>query len=305
MNRISRWMAALAAVALLAAGCSSSTAGDRRTVVASFYPLAFLAQRISGPGWEVLDLTPPGAEAHDVELGIEDRAAIENADLVAYLGDIGFQPQVEAAVEEASGVVVAAADGLELLEGEAHEEEEGETHEGEEELTADPHVWLDPVTFATVEERVTEGLVSADPDGRDGYEERAAELRAELEALDGEFQQGLQGCRFDTMIVSHEAFGYLAQRYGLGQLGVAGLEPEGEPTAERLAEAAEFVREQRAGAIFYEAGAEAQQVAETVASDAGVPALPLYTLEGQPESGDYLTVMRDNLESLREGLDCR
>ncbi len=298
-------MAALAAVALLAAGCSSSTAGDRRTVVASFYPLAFLAQRISGPGWEVLDLTPPGAEAHDVELGIEDRAAIENADLVAYLGDIGFQPQVEAAVEEASGVVVAAADGLELLEGEAHEEEEGETHEGEEELTADPHVWLDPVTFATVEERVTEGLVSADPDGRDGYEERAAELRAELEALDGEFQQGLQGCRFDTMIVSHEAFGYLAQRYGLGQLGVAGLEPEGEPTAERLAEAAEFVREQRAGAIFYEAGAEAQQVAETVASDAGVPALPLYTLEGQPESGDYLTVMRDNLESLREGLDCR
>jgi zinc transport system substrate-binding protein len=305
MNRISRWMAALAAVALLAAGCSSSTAGDRRTVVASFYPLAFLAQRLSGPGWEVLDLTPPGAEAHDVELGIEDRAAIENADLVAYLGDIGFQPQVEAAVEEASGGVVAAADGLELLEGEAHEEEEGETHEGEEVLTADPHVWLDPVTFATVEERVAEGLVSADPDGRDGYEERAAELRAELEALDGEFQQGLEGCRFDTMIVSHEAFGYLAQRYGLGQLGVAGLEPEGEPTAERLAEAAEMVREERAGAIFYEAGAEAQQVAETVASDAGVPALPLYTLEGQPESGDYLTVMRDNLESLREGLDCR
>jgi zinc transport system substrate-binding protein len=296
----SRWMPALAAVTLVAVGCSNasgSSSGDRPTAVGSFYPLAFAIERVAGPGWEVIDLTPPGAEAHDVELNIEDRAAIEDADLVAYLGDIGFQPQVEAAVEEASGEVVAATEGLELLEGEAHQ--------GEEELTADPHVWLDPVTFATVEERVAEGLASADPDGRDGYEERAAELRAELEALDGEFQQGLRGCRFDTMIVSHEAFGYLAQRYGLEQLGIAGLEPEGEPTAERLAEAAEFVRQERAGAIFYEAGGEAQQVAETVASDAGVPALPLFTLEGQPESGDYLTVMRDNLESLREGLDCR
>lgn len=293
-------MPALAAVTLLAVGCStasSSSSDDRRTAVGSFYPLAFAIERVAGPGWEVIDLTPPGAEAHDVELNIEDRAAIEDADLVAFLGDIGFQPQVEAAVQGASGEVIAATDGLELLEGQAHE--------GEEELTADPHVWLDPVTFATVEERVAEGLAWADPDGRDGYEERAAELRAELDNLDQEYRQGLEGCRFDTMIVSHEAFGYLAQRHGLEQLGIAGLEPEGEPTAERLAEAAEFVRQERAGAIFYEAGGEAQQVAETVASDAGVPALPLFTLEGQPESGDYLTVMRDNLESLREGLDCQ
>jgi len=268
------------ALVLAAAACSPAASGER-TVVASFYPLAFAAERIAGPGWEVIDLTPPGTEAHDVELTIEDRAAIEDADVVLFLGDIGFQPQVEAAVHEADGKVVAVSDARPRPGMEAQ---------------VDPHVWLDPVRFAAMVDRIGQALERPGP---------PAELESELEELDERYRSGLQDCTFRTMLVSHEAFGYLAERYGLEQVGLAGLEPEAEPGAADLAEAQAIVEDGRAGAIFYEAGGETQRVAETLADDLGVPTLPLSTLESRPSSGDYLSVMEANLQSLRTGLGCR
>jgi zinc transport system substrate-binding protein len=279
----------LAAVATACAG----QGGDRKTTVASLYPLAFAAQRVAGDGWEVVDLTPPGTEAHDVELSIRDRAALDDAELVLYLGDLGFQPQVEAAVEETPAEVVRAAEGLDLLEG---HEEEGELF--------DPHVWLDPASFSAIVERTADGLAEVDPDGADGYRTRAAELVSDLDAVDSRYREGLSDCRSDTLVVSHEAFGYVAARYGLKQLGLAGLEPEGEPTVATLEEAAATLSAGDARAVFYEAGEEARRIAETVAADAGVIPLPLSTLESEPPSGDYLSVMDDNLEALRRGLEC-
>jgi zinc transport system substrate-binding protein len=279
---MSRFGCAVAGFAItLAAVACAPAAGGERTVVASFYPLAFAAERIAGPGWEVIDLTPPGTEAHDVELTIEDRAAIEDADVVLYLGDIGFQPQVEAAVREADGQVVAVAEV----------EPPGGTDE-----QIDPHLWLDPARFGAMADRIARAL---------GGGAAAPELRSQLEDLDQRYRAGLEECRFRTMLVSHEAFGYLADRYALEQVGLAGLEPEAEPGAADLAEAQALVEDGRAGAIFYEVGGETRRVAETLADDLGVPALPLATLESQPRSGDYLSVMEENLESLREGLGCR
>ena len=289
-------------VAAFAAGCSAS--GDAPSAVASFYPLAYAAERVAGPGWRVIDLTPPGTEAHDVELSLEDRAAIEDADVLLYLGDIGFQPQVEEAVPDVSGEVVAAADGIELAPPVPEEEEEGPEEGGHVEETADPHAWLDPRLFAVMVDRVADGLATVDPDGVDAYEDRAADLGDELEALDKAYREELDGCESHVMVVSHEAFGYLAHAYGLRQIGLTGLSPEAEPTLERLGEAGTALETGAARAVFYEAGDEARRIAESVASDFGVPALPLGTLESEPPSGDYLSVMEDNLESLREGLGC-
>jgi zinc transport system substrate-binding protein len=251
-------------------------AADRNTVVASFYPLAFAAERVADEDWEVVDLTPPGTEAHDVELSLEDRAAIEDAEVVLYLGDYGFQPQVEAAAREAPGTVVAVG-----------------VSSGED-LSADPHVWLDPGHMSVIVEEVAAAIPGASDRG----------LRSELVALSDRYAAGLASCRFRTMIVPHEAFGYLADSFRLTQFGLAGVDPEGEPGAARLARAHQLLTSGRAGAVFYEAGGESEDVAETVAADAGVPALPLSTLESEPPQGSYLSVMEDNLESLRRGLDC-
>jgi zinc transport system substrate-binding protein len=252
-------------------------------VVASLYPLAWAAERVAGPGWEVIDLTPPGTEAHDVELSIEDRAAIEDADVIVYLGDIGFQPQVERAVQEAEGLVV---DASRLL--------------ADERLRTDPHFWLDTALLGAV----TLGTVQALRRVTHIAEDVVQAARQDLDGLHFRFQRVLNDCRYQAIVVPHEAFGYLADRYGFRQFGLAGVTPEGEPTADRMAEARRLIEDGEAGAVFFEPSGESQRAVETLAADAGVPALPLSTLESEPPSGDYISVMEDNLESLRQGLAC-
>jgi zinc transport system substrate-binding protein len=280
-----KWLIPFLSGALFAAGCSGASEG--RTVVASFYPLAFAAQRIAGPEWEVIDLTPPGAEAHDVELSAEDRAALERADVLFYLGDIGFQPQVEAAIDDADGEVVAITDRLSL-------------HPG-----GDPHVWLSPNLYLSAIDLLQVRLWEIDPGDEDGYTARFRRLARALEILEERYERTLSECRFTTLIVPHEAFGWLADHYSLRQFGLAGQIPEAEPGQDRIVEAHRLIEGGQAGAVFFEPGQGSERIARSVAEDAGVPALPLATLESQPPEGDYLTVMEDNLDSLREGLGCR
>jgi zinc transport system substrate-binding protein len=278
-----RWLRLVLAVGLVIALSACSEQQGSRTVVASFYPLAWAAERIAGPGWEVIDLTPPGVEAHDVELTLEDRAAIEDADVIVYLGDIGFQPQVEGAVRDADGLIV---DVSRLL--------------PDERLRRDPHFWLDPA------------LMSAVPLGTVGALRRVTHVgeatvqaaRQDLDGLHLRYQRFLNDCRYQAMIVPHEAFGYIADRFGLRQFGLTGVTPESEPTAARLAEARQLIDDGEAGAVFFEPGGETQRAIDNLAADAGVPALPLSTLESEPPSGDYISVMEDNLRSLRKGLGC-
>jgi zinc transport system substrate-binding protein len=279
---------ALVGILLLAGACSSAESRGR-TLVASFYPLAFLAERIAALEWRVVDLTPPGAEAHDVELTLATRAELERADLVLYMGDFGFQPQVEDAVKEAEGSVLAIGEQVIHLP----------------ERTVDPHVWLDPGAMKTMAGIVARTLAEIDPGG--GYRDRAEPIRADLQDLSSRYEATLDPdrCRFPTAIVSHEAFNYVLGRYGLRQFGLTGLEPEAEPTVERIAMAESLLAREEAGAVFFDPRGEGEKIAESLAADFGVPALPLSTLESEPPSGDYLSVMEDNLGSLRTGLGCR
>ena len=274
----------VAAVALLSLPSCEAADQRARTIVASFYPLAYAAGRIAGPSWEVIDLTPPGSEAHDVELSLDDREAIGRADLLLYLGMNGFQPQVEAAIADTGGVVRGVDDDL-----------------------RDPHLWLSPRTYLDriarfVLEALT-GYAGDDDDRR--YRRRFEALSEDLNRLDEAYTTELSQCRYRTMIVSHEAFSYLAEDYDLRQFGLAGVDPEGEPTFDRIEEALSLIEGGRAGAVLYEPSEEGQRTAEDIARDAGVPALPLSPLESRPPEGDYVSVMEDNLRSLREGLGCR
>lgn len=258
-------------------------------MVASVYPVAFAAEQMADPSWEVIDLTPPGVEAHDLELTLEQRSAIEDADFVIYLGEIGFQPQVEHAIAEAEGRVIDLSLDLEVRNG-----------------VTDPHIWLNPETFGTIGNVLVQEVIC--PFDDPCTEERHLKVRAfeeRLDALGRTFYEGLMDCRYDTMVVTHEAFGYLQEFYGLKQFGLSGLTPEAEPTSERLTQARGLIESGEAGAVFYEARGEDADAGTTLAADLGVPALPLDTLESQPPAGDYFTVMESNLESLREGLQCQ
>jgi zinc transport system substrate-binding protein len=290
VRHLDRAIVAMALVTMLGA-CSSDSSGGRVKVVAAIYPLAWAAERVGGDRVSVEDLTPPGVEAHDTTLTAGQRADIETADVVMYLGQIGLQPDVEDAVKDAGGRVVDVTVGLNIR-----------APSGQ---TLDPHVWLDPVNMEGAVRLIAGALKAVDASGAEAFAAREASTVRDLQGLDAAFRAGLANCAFTTFVATHEAFGYLADRYGLHQLGIEGIIPESEPSAARIQQAAQAIAQGRAGpAVFYEGTDEGRRIGESVAGDVGVPALPLGTLETEASSGGYLSIMRGNLASLEKGLQC-
>ncbi len=318
-----RVLAATAAstAALLLTACGSSdgdqaaAAEDGVRVEAAFYPLQWAAERVGGDRVDVASLTPPGAEAHDLELTPQDVAALSEADLVVYLE--GFQPAVDDAVAEAGDAAWDAGQAADLsltLEEHSHEgetEEEHAEHAEDEEghgdgEAVDPHFWLDPTRLADVGDALAERLAEVDPDGAATYEENAAALRTDLEALDAEMEQGLADCAVTTLVTGHDAFGYLADRYGFDVVGISGLSPSVEPDPSQLAEISTLVRERGVTTVYTETLVD-PAVAETVAREAGVQTAVLDPIEGLTDESagdDYLDVMRADLATLQEGQGC-
>lgn len=304
---------ALAALVALggASACgtdNNATASDERvSMVAGFYPLQFVAERVGGDAVSVTNLTKPGAEPHDLELNPGQVAQISDAKLVVYLK--GFQPAVDESVEQNGGdrvFDVAEVQPLRDAAGGGHSHE-GEASPAPEEEGGgkDPHVWLDPTRLATIADKLAERLAKADPGHAADYTARAKTLRTELETLDKEYAEGLKTCQRRELVTSHEAFGYLAERYDLEQVGITGLTPEDEPSAQRLAEVATEAREHGATTIFFET-LVSPKVAETIAKEVGAKTAVLDPIEGLEagSTGDYLSVMRTNLTTLKTALSC-
>lgn len=286
------------AVSLLAAACESGADGGdtELTVVASVYPLAEAARRIGGDAVEVVELTPPGVEPHDLELTPDDVEAIATADVVLFAGG-GLQPAVEDAVGEASGVVVDATAGLATRSSPGGGD------------AADPHVWLDPTKYAAMVRTIAGALDDAAPDREGSFADEGRTFEAELGELDLAFRDGLDECDGRLLVVNHAAFGYLAEAYDLHQEAISGVAPGAEPDPARLAELEELVATQGVRTIFLES-LVSPDVGQTLASEAGVATAVLNPLEGltpeQREAGaSYLSIMRENLEALRDGLGCR
>ncbi|MEV6286638.1 metal ABC transporter substrate-binding protein [Kribbella sp. NPDC051770] len=343
-------IAGLAALTLLTlAGCGSNAAdgsggsGDKLDVVASFYPLEFIAKSVGGDAVNVTTLTAPGVEPHDLELTPKQVGTIAEAKLVVF--EKGLQPAVDEAVEQNAkdaGFDVAPAAKLEATGADFEEHEEGSgaatpsspvtpaaydgggaTGAGSAQQAAygessavqpaaytedalDPHFWLDPVRYAGVVQAVTDKLVEVDAAHADGYRERAKTLLGEVNKLDTEYKTGLASCKLTTFVTSHEAFAYLAKRYGLQMVGIAGFTPDAEPTPQRIKEVQEIVRNQHVTTIFYEE-LVSPKVAESIARDVHVKTAVLSPIEGLSDANSqetYLSLMRENLQELRKANSC-
>jgi zinc transport system substrate-binding protein len=284
----------------IAVACSSASSDPPGTsVVASFYPLAEAAEQVGGANVSVTNLTAPGVEPHDLELTPDQMEAITTADVVLYLGG-GFQPAVEDAIKDAQGTVVDVSEGLRDLPVPATETSPG--------LTADPHVWLDPVAYGQVVDRVESALAEVDPSGASTFATNADAFTARLTSLDRDYRSGLASCDRTIIVTSHAAFGYLGQRYGLQQEPIAGLSPEAEPDPQRLADLKALVEQTGVTTIFTE-DLVSPKVAETLASETGISTAVLNPLESitpdQLAAGeDYVSVMQQNLDTLRRALGC-
>jgi zinc transport system substrate-binding protein len=288
-----RLLASLLVPATLAAlaGCGApASAGTRLPIVAAFYPLQFLSESIGGDRVQVVNLTKPGAEPHDVELSPRQVARIVDARLAVYLH--GFQPAVDDAIKQNAqdqGYDVSTAVPL-LDSAEGH--------------GTDPHVWLDPIRLAAIGDGVADRLARADPSHAAAYRDRAGRLHQRLTELDAEFQAGLATCARHELVTGHAAFHYLADRYHLTQIGITGVDPEAEPSPRRLAEVAAEARAHGTTTIFFET-LVSPKVAETIAREAGATTAVLDPLEGLTDpDADYFSVMRANLAALTTALGC-
>ena len=324
MNSFNRRVAALlASTAVVVAGCGEGNAGsagagaeaDELSIVTAFYPFQFVAERVAGPHAEVQSLTQPGAEPHDIELTPRLVGSVSTADLVVY--ERSFQPAVDEAVEQSEAREVldtATVVPLEPLAADGHTDEKhaedephaGDAHGEDDHGGLDPHVWLDPTKLATITGAVADRLSALDGEHAAEYAANAATLQRELEEVDEEFRTGLARCERSEFITTHTAFGYLARRYGLTQIGITGLSPDTEPSPARVAEVQREAREHGVTTIFYET-LISPAIAESIAGDLGLATDVLDPIEGiteQSRGQDYLAVMRSNLLALQKANGC-
>jgi zinc transport system substrate-binding protein len=268
-------------------------------VATAFYPLQYVADRVAGDrlddGVTVENLTAPGGEPHDLEPTVRETAEVAQADLVVY--ERSFQPAVDDTVDEnAEGAVLDVADVVRLVPFRDHGVDSSED---------DPHFWQDPLLLAEVGDAVADQLSDIDPDHADDYAANAADLRADLEQLDEDYTRGLADCERDTVVVSHDAFGYL-QRYGIDMETILGLSPDSEPTPADLARLQDLIQTDGITTVFGES-LVSPAVADALAKDSGVRSEILDPIEGlsdETADQDYLSLMRSNLQELREANGC-
>lgn len=300
-NFIAAFVLALVALAYFAVGgkTPNKPTTTKLPVVTSFYPLYYLATQIGGDKAEVYNITPAGAEPHDYEPTTQDMARIEDSKLLIINGG-KLEAWGDRVRNNLGNTKVVAAVGETLVNQQINE---GGV------MMKDPHVWLSPALIKKEAVAIADSFKRADPANAAFYTANAAVLVDKLNTLDQEYRNSLSRCADKNIVTSHAAFGYLARDYGLTQVAISGLSPDAEPTVQKLAETADFVKKNNVKYIFFES-LVSPKLAETIAEETGAKTLPLNPLEGLTDqeisSGqNYFSVMRGNLENLKVALSCK
>lgn len=333
-TRIVAAMSALT-LALGLASCSDSSddskggSSGKLKVAASFYPIQWLTQQIGGDHVDVSSVTPAGAEPHDFEIGTKQIAELNKTKALFYVK--GFQPSLDDAVGSLSDVsAVDLTKNVNLVhhegllehdhdhgdkkDGEAKKDdgekghEDGKEHDHAEDHdhddAADPHFWLDPARMKRAADAIAAELSKKDPGHADAYKKNNEALQKKLDGLDKSFQTGLATCERRSIVTTHTAFGYLADRYKLSQVGLSGIDPESEPSPATLAKVKKYVQENGTTTIFTEELVSGKP-AETLAKETKTVTAVLSPLESKPEKGDYEAAMTGNLTALKKALACK
>lgn len=335
-------MPALFALLVLTA-CGAKSSGSivegKVNVITTFYPIYEFTSEIGGDDINVINLLPVGVEPHDWTPRSQDIINTSKAQLFLYNGAglEGWVPNFLKSLDSGSEVkAVAVSEGVDYIMtdeddghnhgGEAHAEDEhaeeehaqgehaDEAHADEEHaeevagdsLHTDPHTWVSPKSALIMAENIKNSLVEADPDHQAGYEERYSKLVERLQALDSQFETELAKLPNKEIVVSHQAFAYLARDYGLSQHAIMGLSPDAEPRGQDLVNLAALVKEEGIKYIFFEE-LVSDKLAKTLAAEAGVETMVLNPVEGlseaQEKNGDnYFTLMEKNLQNLIQAL---
>ena len=283
-------------VMILTTGCSSPASVNTWTqdsaelsVAVTFDALYELAIAVGGDRVSVINIMPPGAEAHHFEPGARDLELLNNADLFIICG-LGFEPWADNAVNAAANgrlVVCDASRGVDPIElGDGH---------------YDPHAWLSPACAVIMARNVRDAFTKADPDGADSYRRNFDEFTLRLSGLIDEYSEKFEPLGNKTIVTGHAVFAYLCRDFGLAQNSVEGVFAEGGPSARALADLVDFCRANNVRTILAEALAS-PLVAETLATEAGASVDVIYTMESAEDGLSYLARMEHNLKVIYDSV---
>lgn len=292
-----------------------ASSNDKIQVMTTFYPMYEFTKQVVGNKGDVELLIPAGTEPHDFEPSAKDLAKISDSDVFVY-----NSPELETwtdnltdTIDTKKTAIIQASKEITLMDDAAHDHEEAyEDHDAEEheahghDHELDPHVWLDPVLAIKEVETIRDQLSKKYPDDKADFEKNAANYIEELKTLDKEYQVAFKDAKNKTFVTQHAAFGYLAKQYGLTQEAIAGISPDQEPSPSRLSELEHYVDDHQVKVIYFEENASSK-VAETLSKETGVKLEVLNPLESltnkQIKDGeDYVSVMRENLNALKESI---
>ncbi|MBT4125261.1 MAG: zinc ABC transporter solute-binding protein [Chloroflexi bacterium] len=307
-TRITSIVLLLVLTALVVSACKSdldSKQGDKVTVITTTYPLTFITERIGGSRTTVNQLVKPGVEAHDFEPAPSDVRAISNSDLFIYNHPAFESWALNAATasnnDDGASTVTVQTINLEM----AGEDHGGQAHD---DSVLDAHVWLNPLEATEQAERILSALIEVDPEGSQTYTRNADALAIEFRALDELIAKRVSNCELDSVVVSHLAFGHMAEKYGFAQIGLAGLSPEFESGPSQLAKVIERIGELGIKHILQEP-IVSDRLATTVSAETGTELLTLHPLEVRTkdeasEGVTYIDIMKSNAEALGTAMNC-
>jgi len=280
----------------------------RLRVVATVYPLGFMAEEIGGDLVSVVTMVPPNQEVHVFNPSTSDMLAADRADVLLYNGaglDLWFEEDLLPELDSGDKFIVETTHQIELLEVAGGHEGQDDGHD---DGAHDPHTWIGPQTALLQAASVYQALVLADGANEEACTTNWQVFRDRLEALDAEYEERLTNTTFDTIIVSHEAYGYLAQRYGFEQHGVIGISADEQPSAVTIANLVTLMEELGITSVFVDpiySDDYAQTLKDELEDRTGrdVTIHYLYFMLGPVDDMDLLEQMEANLESLAKGLD--
>ncbi|WP_019412579.1 metal ABC transporter solute-binding protein, Zn/Mn family [Paenisporosarcina sp. TG20] len=305
---------------------SSTNEAERESklkIYTTIYPFQYFTERIGGDKISTKNIVPPGSDAHSTEMTTKEMVKLAESDAFIHSGTglEGFVDAVNDAIKNEDIKIVNATKGIDLISAkdeeeslDEHSDEENNKEESEEghdengsEMNVDPHVWLDPIRSVTVAENIKNALVELDPDNKEEFEKNFNSLKNDLQEMNTEFKNMVNSSATKTFIVSHSAYGYWEDVYGLKQIGISGLSPTDEPSQKELIEIINLVKENNLQYIYFEPNLT-NKVAKAVSNETDAETLTLQNLESMSKKDldsneDYLSIMRKNIESLKQGLN--
>lgn len=269
-------------------------------VIATFYPLGEFASQVGKDNIALTTLIPSGTEPHEFEPKPQDVVRMQDADIILYNG-AGLEPwlqKIESQNKSNKTEYMQVSEGLSLLKSTELDAEK-----------YDPHIWLDPVLAQKIVDKIAQSFMQKDPQNKEIYQANAQAYKNKLQELDLEFRNQLASCQSREIVTSHNAFAYLAKRYDLQVMSIAGLSPEEEPSSQKMAEITNMLKEKAIKYIFFES-LVSPRLSDTIAQEIGAQTLVFNPLEGltpeeQAQGKNYISIQKENLANLKIALECQ